>query len=219
VARSTPLALADGAALSDIRVALPASMRERLRRVSAAQLLGGRSPLTSLDELGGVLEPGREIILWDERGQKVRGRVGSISLGGVAIYPERSISSYGIWGRERSFARSQRRTFPATAVTRIDVADSTWNGYAWGTAAGVASVVMIGSLASGDCGEGCPGLAIFAAPMLAATLPFIGGAIDEAINAPLYERPGAAKRLSIRPAFDLRGVAVSVSIRLGSPHP
>ena len=118
-------------------VALPAPPAPPLvspphrRRVSADRLLGGKPVTDSIDALTSILDPGHEVIVWDEAGRKTRGRASSVS--GQEVVVTRRRRFFG------SFRPPEELVFGADSITRVEIVDSVWEGGLIGAGAGAAT--------------------------------------------------------------------------------
>ena len=136
----------NGRPLSEF-VALPAPLQtlpDNRRRVSADRLLGGAAVTESFEALHEILDPGYEVVVWEEAGRKRLGRVLSISGEEVVVKGKRR------WfGNIRSL---EELVFGADSITRVDIVDSTWNGALIGAAAALGVVAVMTEI---DCSPSC----------------------------------------------------------------
>ena len=197
----------NGRPLSEF-VALPAPLQtvpDNRRRVSADEFLGGAAVTESFEALNAILDPGYEVVVWDEAGRKTRGRVVSISGEEVVVTRRRRF-----FGRFRSL---EELVFGADSITRVEIVDSTRNGVAVGAAVGtgLAFGLWTAALHTNDFGE-----AFLYAYLAGGALvfgPIAGHDIDLAINESIYERPSPAPRVTVAPLIgrDRRGLMAVVS--------
>jgi hypothetical protein len=138
-------------------------------RPSAAPTL----PARSFEELRPRLRPGDKVIVRDAEGRTTRGRLSAHR--GDQIEVE--------W---RRWFRLRQRTFSETAVRRVEIEDSWWNGALIGL--GVASAATGIGCRADDGGYTCLSLLLLA-PSLGAS---VGAGIDLSINRLVYEAPGHA---------------------------
>ena len=133
IATSRPIDLSAGTMrMSGLTVALPTAPPvppPNRRRASADRLLGDAPVTRSFNALQAVLEPGHEVVVWDEAGRKTRGWVSSVSDAQIQIT---------IFFKERFLrpGRTTERIFTPDSVTRVDIVDSYWNGALIGAAIG-----------------------------------------------------------------------------------
>ena len=174
------------------------------RRVSADRLLGGEPVTDSLDALTSILDPGYEVVVWDEAGRKTRGRVSYISGDEVVVINRPRLFRY--------LRSPQEHAFRADAVTRVEIVDSTWNGIAIGAAVGAG--LAFGLWQGTDTDDFGVGLlyAVSATAALPASM-LAGRDIDLSINESIYTRPSQSPRVTIAPLIgrDQKGLAVRVS--------
>ena len=152
---------------------------------SAAAEESQSAPATSFSALHSLLAPREQLIVRDNLGKTVKGRLVAISDSSLEV------------ARRRWNFRTERRTWTEGSVARIQRLDSTWDGGAIGGAIGVVLVVIMAK--SPGCGWQCLPFAGTAVPLGF----FIGGAVDGSRNATLYESPGA-RRSSAAPAGTVR---------------
>jgi hypothetical protein len=200
------LAQNGGDQISGSRSAVPPSRP----RVSADELLMGRSPAVSFDELPPILEPGYEVVVWDAAGRKTRGRVSLISGNQVVVY-QRAASPL-----LRLFIPPKDRAFPADSVARIDIVDSTWNGALIGAA--IAPVLVFGIHRWEDTSvsdsNSMKGIATVALGGISAVLAIaIGQRIDLSMNQPTYQRQRGLPQVTLVPW--LEPARKSVVVRIG----
>ena len=195
----------NGRPLSEF-VALPAPLQtapDNRRRVSADEFLGGAPVTDSFDALALILEPGYEVVVWDEEGRKTRGRVLSISGEEVVVTRRRRF-----FGRFRSL---EELVFGADSITRVEIVDSTWNGIAIGTVVGTGLVFGLWQAALHTDDDAAYLYAYLAGGALLS--PIVGHDIDLEINESIYERPSPAPRVTGAPLIgrDRRGLMAVVS--------
>ncbi len=154
----------------------------------------------------GILEPGYEVVVWDEEGRKTRGRVLSISGEEVVVTRRRRF-----FGRFRSL---EELVFGADSITRVDIVDSTWNGALIGAAIAPALVYGIWLWEDNTFPDsnlkGAGTAYLGSASVLMAIL--VGHGIDLSINESIYERPSQASRVTVTPLIGRyqKGLAVRV---------
>ncbi len=195
-----------GDQISSSGSAVPPASRPR---VSADDLLKGQPVLASFEKLEPMLERGHEVVVWDAAGRKTRGRVSSISAEQVVVH-QRAASPL-----LRLFNTPTDRQFPADAVARIDIVDSTWNGALIGAA--VAPVLVFGihrwEEAAVSDANSMKGMATVALGGLSAVLAIgIGQKIDASINQPVYQRRRGLPPVTLMPWLEptRRGVLAQV---------
>ena len=199
----------NGRPLSEF-VALPEPIQtlpENRRPVSADRLLGGAPVTDSFEALNSILDPGYEVVVWDEAGRKTRGRVSSIS--GEEVVVTRRRRWFG------SFRSPEELVFGADSITRVDIVDSTWNGALIGAA--IAPALVYGVWRCEDNtfpdsnlkGAGT----MLVGGMGAFLLIHAGHHIDLSNNESIYERPSQASRVTVAPLIgrDQKSLAVRVS--------
>ena len=200
----------NGRPLSEF-VALPAPLQtlpENRRRVSADRLLGGAPVTDSFEALNAILDPGYEVVVWDEAGRKRLGQVLSISGEEVVVKGKRR------WfGNIRSL---EELVFGADSITRVDIVDSTWNGALSGAAVTLGVVAVMTEI---DCPRSCDDefgrsgrWAAFSALFLPAGI-LAGAAFDLSVNEPVFEQPSDSLSVTVAPLIgrDQKGLAVRVS--------
>ncbi len=177
------------------------------RRVSADRLLGGAPVTDSLEALNAILDPGYEVVVWDEAGRKTRGRVVSISGEEVVVMTEPRYF--------RPFRSPQEHAFRANDVTRVEVVDSTWKGALIGAA--IAPALVYGIYRWEDSAvpdsNSLKGIATVAGGLLSTMASIlIGQAIDLSNNESIYARPSQAPRVTVTPLIGRyqKGLAVRV---------
>ncbi len=195
-----------GDQISSSGSAVPPASRPR---VSADDLLKGQPVLASFEKLEPMLERGHEVVVWDAAGRKTRGRVSSISAEQVVVH-QRAASPL-----LRLFNTPTDRQFPADAVARIDIVDSTWNGALIGAA--VAPVLVFGIHRWEEAGvsdsNSMKGMATVVFGGLSAVLAIgIGQKIDASINQPVYQRRRGLPPVTLMPWLEptRRGVLAQV---------
>ena len=201
----------NGRPLSEF-AALPAPSRSsppRRRRVSGEQFLGGTPVMESFDTLATVLQPGYEVVVEDESGQRRRGRVSSISHDGLTLAACPWNSSCGA---SRGLSYSGEYAYTRTLVTRVEIVDSTWNGALIGAAISPALVYGLHRWELGVSGNPDAIGVFLLAPGIVLVSMGVGAAIDLSINESIYERPSQAPRVTIAPLIGRhqKGLAVRV---------
>ena len=196
----------NGRPLSEF-VALPAPLQtvpDNRRRVSADEFFGGAAVTESFEALNAILEPGYEVVVWDEEGRKTRGRVLSISGEEVVVTRRRLF-----FGRFRSL---EELVFGADSITRVEIVDSTWNGIAIGTVVGTGLVFGLWQAVLHTKDDDAAFLYAYLAGGALVLRPIAGHEIDLAINESIYERPSPAPRVTVAPLIgrDQKGLAVRV---------
>ena len=197
----------NGRPLSEF-VALPAPIQtlpENRRRVSADRLLGGAAVTESFEALNEILDPGYEVVVWDEAGRKTRGRVSFISGEEVVVINRPRLFRY--------LRSPQEHAFRADAVTRVEIVDSTWNGIAIGTVVGTGLAFGLWQAALHTKDDGAAYLYAYLALGALPASMLAGRDIDLSINESIYERPSPAPRVTVVPLIgrDQKGLAVRVS--------
>jgi hypothetical protein len=159
---------------------------------------------TAFEELPSIIEPGCEVIVFDETGRKTRGRVTAISRDSVVV-------RY----RRRLFSASEERALSSEIVSRIDIVDSTWNGALIGAA--VAPVLVYGIHRWEDAAvpdsNSMKGLGTIVFGGISATLAVgIGFWIDGSMNGAIYERRRGTPGVTLAPWLEptRRGIRVHV---------
>jgi len=189
-------------------------MRYRLSAFAGAAVLSwpllvmAQSTATSFEGLQAALTGGPEVIVRDAEGRKTRGRVSSVSQDQIVIKKNTSAIL-------RLFGRSQERTFPADAVTRIEIVDSTWNGALVGAA--VAPFVVLGihgveEAAVSDSNDMKGIWTLVLGSMSVVLCIEIGREIDSRINDPIYERPSQQPQVAIGPLLGRGRVGVMARV-------
>ena len=136
----------NGRPLSEF-AALPAPLQtapDNRRRVSADEFLDGAPVTDSFGELALILEPGYQVVVWDEAGRKTQGRVLSISGEEVVVTRRRRFLGF--------FRSPEELVFGADSITRVEIVDSTWNGAFIGAAVTLGAVAVITEI---DCTPSC----------------------------------------------------------------
>ena len=189
----------------------------KLPRQSAKQVLGTQEPATSLTALRSILEPGQQVVF----AQRDTSRLASVfATGGLWSGREVLIAEIAadrlVLVRKRLF-HTEELVIPADAIRRIDIVDSTRNGYllgaAVGGALGLAQVLATSRYArsSGECNL-CP--IGYAFGLL---LPFAGGGvgalIDRTINEAVYEQSSLRRRVTVAAVLDRERFALKGRVR------
>lgn len=196
LATSGPIELSEEAMrVSGVTVARPAPPQRRRRYGSADQLLGGQSVMESFDAVQSILDPGHEIIVRDEEGRATRGRVVSISANQLVIE------------RPRFFFRREELAFTEGFVQKIEIVDSPANGTLLGAAPGFAFALV------GCRGEWAAACWFFATGIFIGPGVLLGQAIDNSINAPIYERTSQTRRVTIAPVLGRGRKGVLAQVR------
>ena len=144
-----------------------------------------QAPVQSFADLQPLIKAGQEVVVWDTDGQKIGGRVVLVSGDTLEI---RRPGRFGFGSR--------RQVFMEASVSRVDHRDSTTvYGGLLGFAVGVA-VSVAAYKTSTEEDWNLPEFVL--APIVG---PFIGAAIDGAINRSLYTSPTATTRISVAPVF------------------
>lgn len=161
--------------------------------VLAANEAAAQAPVQSFADLQPLVKPGQQVIVWGDDGGKTTGRV--VSLAGNQLEIER-------W----RWFRRERRVFTEQAVGRIENYDSKRNGALLGV--GIGGLITLLVCAADDWGWSC--------------LPWItlgplggglaGGAIDGAINRPLYVSAGGG-RITLLPLLGRERAGLAAAIR------
>ncbi len=187
-----------GAMCAEVTVTLPAPppTPPGYRTARADTLLKGGPPLTSFDDVASILQRGHEVIVMESDGRRTRGFVSSVSSDGLVLFRNGNL-----------LRKAVEETYRPDAIQRIEIVDSHRNGVLLGLAASVGIFAAVRAC-RGECqGEAAYGVIGF---MLA---PIIGWGIDDAINAPIYERQRQANRVSVGPLY--RREAVGFTVRVG----
>ena len=152
--------------------------------------------LSSFDALQSILKVGQEVKVRDEW-RTIQGRLESLSA------DELVISTRLGWFRGRADL-----TFRENVIKRVDIADSTWNGFAIGAAAGFGGMFVHYRSCSPSCGNlwGLPWF--FIAPFA----PFVGMWVDALMTEPIYQRPNAP-RVTISPLLGRERVGLSARVQ------
>ena len=189
----------------------------KLPRKSAKQVLGTQGIATSLDALRSVLQPGDQVV-FAQRGTSPLASV--FTTGG--LWSGREVLVAEIAGDRLILVRkglfhTEELVLPADAIRRIDIVDSTRNGYLLGAVVGgvlgLAEVRATSRYArtSGECNL-CP--IGYAFGLL---LPFVGGGvgalIDSTINETVYEGASSRKRVVVGPLLDREHVGLLAQVR------
>ena len=142
------------------------------------------TPVQSFVALQSLVKADQEIVVWGDNGDKTRGRV--VTVSGDTLEIRRP---------PRFFGADRRQVFLESSVRRIEHRDSTTvYGGLIGFAAGLALAISV-YRTSPYCEDPCYTVYVFA-PLVG---PFIGAAIDGAINRTLYISPASTKGTSERP--------------------
>lgn len=175
---------------------------------ASAQTPAATAP--AFGDLSQVIKPGLVVIVIDEKGDRTKGTITSISDSVVEV------RRYG-----RVIA------FPADRVTRISKLDSRRDGFGLGFLAGgvvggylgVETAEFCSDFGSGwgstDNDDGCP----WAIPTLAGIFGMVGGGIGALIDnfidgeTTVFERPRAAAQLRVAPVIRHRTAAVHLTLR------
>ena len=159
--------------------------------------------MESFDTLVTVLEPGYEVVVWDESGDRTRGPLLSIS-GEEVVVSRRRLGL--LWSPEEVM-------FAADSIARVDIVDSTWNGIAIGAAVGVGVVLGVGAWESRQPDSNLKGMATFIAILGLPLSMRMGHDIDLYINEPIFERPSQEPRVTVAPLLGRNrgGLMVMVS--------
>ena len=219
VARSGPIELADGAMhVEGVTLTLPGTLDEWDGTVAS-----------SFEALQPVLEVGQQVTLSDDildsrwkglvigtavgatvaglaRGAFAAG-MGAVLGGGIGYTID--YYSYGgtrvtgkvvsisgdqlVISRRRALFRSEELAFTEDVVRSIRIVDSEWNGLLLGAAPGIALFFV--SCSGADASEYCG----FGPSVVAGIGMLVGGAIDELMTQPVYERKSHAPRVTISP--------------------
>jgi hypothetical protein len=188
--------------VDDLTVKLPALSA---RRTSAARLLRGRPRPENFEALSALLAPGGygyEVIVTDQSGVSMRGRISSISGDAVVLNTGPTLPLV------RALAPTERR-FDAESVTRIEMVDSVWNGFLIGTAGMLAGLFVVPHM----CSSFACGSAVSALWM--GLVPLVGVGVDQVINQPIYERPSQPPRVTIAPLSGAGQTGVVAQVRFG----
>lgn len=208
VARSGPIELSEERMrVGDItltRPAPPPTLPPARDRITAKALLRGRPTPTSFEALPALLERGHEVIVTDETGHTMRGRISSISPSRLLVVRKRF-----------PFSRPEAREFAEGSVDRIQIVDSTANGAALGAAAAVG---VLAGLIERDCSPSCDdnfgrtGRWFVEGVQLIPIGLALGGVVDSMINQSVYERPHQTRHFAVSPVLGRvrKGVAVQV---------
>jgi len=169
--------------------------------VLAANDAAAQAPVQSFADLQPLVKPGQQVIVWGDDGRKTTGRV--VSLAGNQLEIR----------RQRRFRfRQERLVLTEGSVGRIEHRDSTWNGALLGAGVGVLMTVLV-----------CKTENYYSAdPLLRSCLLWIslgplggglvGGAIDGAINRPLYVSAGGS-RITLLPLLGRQRAGLAAAIR------
>jgi hypothetical protein len=160
----------------------------------------------SFGRLRDVLTVGTVVFVEDDAGERVKGKVRSLSADAMTIVTSGTFS--------------QERSFPAQRIVGVTRVDSRLNGFLLGFAAGAVPGALLGSGVSTYCeneASSCAGAPLVVGGLMGLVGGWIGWAIDGAINGetPLFsrERPASATRLSLSPAvLPQGGLALTGSV-------
>ena len=179
-------------------------------RTSVERLLNGRPLPTSFEEVSTILEPGYEVVVVDESGKKMFGRVSALSDDTVVLCRQRP--------RLAALFRGaiEERSFNAETVSRIDIVDSTWNGMVIGAALAPAIVYGIHKWeeAAVPDNNDLKGLLTIVLGGIGATAAIgIAYAIDRAVNQSIYERRLGAHAVTLIPWVESNRASILVQVR------
>ena len=157
-------------------------------------LAAAQEPVTSFDQLGGVLNVGHKVRVTDTEDREVSGRITAID------------------GRSITIDKAGGTTISADRVRRVERLKRS-KGYGALIGVGVGVIGALAVAASADDGEEAMGAAIVLPPMGAGVGTLIGAFTTRSHD--VYRAPGASgsARLSIAPAITARtkGVVVAYS--------
>ena len=185
------------------RPAPPPIFPPERNQISTDRLLGGGPALTSFEALSSLLERGHEVVVTDEAGRSMKGRISSISPRGLVLARKRF-----------RFSRPQERVFASELVRTVQFVDSAWNGALIGAAV---SLGVVAVMTESDCSRSCvdnfgrPGRWVLGSTMMVPLGIGIGRLLDSAINKSVYEQPGR-REVAISPLLgrDILGVKARV---------
>lgn len=148
------------------------------------------TPVQSFANLQPLVISGQEVIVWQNDGRKVVGRV--VSVSGDKLELRRP---------PRFIGRDRHDVYVESAVTRIEARDSTFNGGLIGLGLGL--LVSVAATVTEDRNDDDSNALLYVvwSPTIGG---FIGAAIDGAINRPLFVSP-SAKRVTLRPVVRGKG--------------
>jgi hypothetical protein len=137
---------------------------------------------------------GDTVYITDDTGRRAKGRVTQLSASSVGLQPSRQ--------------------FDATAIQKIEVSDTIWDGASMGA---FVSILPAGLVSFASCIESCSTFLAFSAGGwgVIAVGAVVGALIDASVLRNAYRRtePGASRRVRWAPVLTGRGKGVQVSIQ------
>jgi hypothetical protein len=131
-------------------------------------------PAQTFDDLSRVARPGQAVVVTDTSGERIRGRLTEVSASELVVDD------------------GGPRRFQAGTITRVERADSVWNGLLIGAALGGA-VAALGISATRGESDAFYGWAYGASWALPAGGAAIGALVDRAVTATMYVAPRHAQ--------------------------
>ncbi len=177
------------------------SLNRRLLRICVLALLVGpraaeAQTATTFEDLQQMVRANDLIVVTDEAGQKIKGRVVDVSA-----------SALGVSAPDRSSGAPKTRMFAEGSVMEITAADPVWNGAIIGAAAGIGFATWDYLIDPSEPGNA----AIFVVALGLGTA--IGAGIDGLVHKVIYLRPRQLSSMKVLPLLGNGRQGVLVSVR------
>jgi hypothetical protein len=150
----------------------------------------------TFEDLARVVSANDLVVVTDEAGNKIKGRVVDVSA-----------SALGVSAANRSSSALDTRTFADGTVRKITAADPVWNGAIIGAAAGVGFATWDYLIDPSEPGNA----AVFAVAIGLGTA--VGAGIDGLVHRVIYRRPRHPSRTKVLPLLGHGRQGVLVSVR------